>query len=1321
METQFMKENHFMLDQSFITGKMIPGLMKDETLPQLLSASFQQCKDKTAFIFNDRSITYKQLDNWSNAVAVKLQQMGVQAGDSVGVWYPRSLELPVAILGILKAGAAYVPLDREMPQERIQQVFTDINVKTYFSDADAGISCPPISIPLLSDEVSKPFISPASSKNWAYVLFTSGSTGNPKGIPISHSNICHLIRAENSVLQLKETDIVYQGFSVSFDMWCEEVWISLFAGATIWIADALTVKAIDELSTVLVENNITILHAVPSILAIIDEVPGIRLVNAGGEACTPQVLKKWATRNRTFYNSYGPTETSVTSNMALLKDGDAISIGNPLPNYNIAVIDEQLNIVPRGERGEMIISGPGVSNGYFKLPELTAEKFLKKPKSLSMLPGETIYKTGDAVIIHENGFIEFQGRIDDQIKLRGYRIEPGEIESRINQTGQVSAAAVTIKKDSNGQNQLVGYVTMNDGSAFNEDDLRNQLAQFVAPYMVPMAIVEMPSMPRMPSGKIDKKKLPIPPAFLVKNETDAAIDINESDSVAQRLIKTLHIVFPGKTIDLQKDFFTDLGGHSLLAATLVSQLRNKAGLTNASLKDVYEHRPLQAFAAILEKIQSGKKKIIEPFNRVSSLQYYLCNLAQTVSLFFLYGLLAIQIFFPYLGYYYFAANDYGHIAALFSAFLLYTLIPPVFSIFILIAKWMIVGKFKEGDYPLWGWYYFRWWLWQAMKRLLPSQFIVDTPLYPKYLRMLGAKIKPSAQLSLLQIGAEDLLTIDDNVSTSSGCVIDNATVENGWLKLRKVHLKANAYMGSSSVVCGDTLIDEYGELQDMSCLLENENIGYGEVWNGSPAVKINKVAKENLPAPNIISVVKRSRYSLLYFCTLFIFPLVVILPLFPTLYIFYVLDESSGAYNFTYLWESPLLSASYIILFIAMIAGISRLLNYNFKPGIYSVYSFTYYKKWFKDQLMNLSLIVIHPIYATIYAPAYYRLLGAKVGRNSEISTASDVTHSLLEIGENSFIADAVILGEHEVRNQQLILEKTIIGSRSFVGNSGLIPQGYTLGNDMLIGVLSKPPTLEQLKNSHEKDWFGSPPIGLPQREKNDQFDPSLTFKPSLSKKIARGIVEAIRIILPQTLVMVGSVLLIAYVDDILEASFLNLLVLLPIYYMVFIALPGFIVTILFKWILAGKYKRTAMPMYSLKVWLSEAVTTFYEALSVPFLLDQLRGTMWLPLAFRLLGVKTGKRVWLNTTDITEFDMVSIGDEAMLNEDCGPQTHLFEDRIMKIGSVKIGSKTTIGSRTIILYDTIIGDHVNVGSLSLVMKGEELPDHTEWTGSPVKPL
>nr|WP_305050470.1 AMP-binding protein [Elizabethkingia bruuniana] len=367
------------MNKSFILGKIAPEFIKNETLPELLIPTFEKYKTKPAFIFKDRTLTYEELDNWSNAIALRLKEEGVQEGDCVGVWYPRSLELPVAILGILKAGACYIPLDREMPEDRIKMVFTDINVKTYFSDTDAGIHCSPITIPEQpTEKVSLPEVE-INPDNWAYVLFTSGSTGNPKGIPISHRNICHLIRSEEDFIGVKDTDKVYQGFSVSFDMWCEEVWISLFAGATIWIADATTVKAIDELSTVLIENKITVLHAVPSILAIIDEVPALRLVNAGGEACTKQVQEKWAKPYRTFINSYGPTETTVSSNMAILNASQELTIGPPLPNYHIAVVDENMNIVPHGERGEMIISGPGVSNGYFNLPELTAQKFLPNP------------------------------------------------------------------------------------------------------------------------------------------------------------------------------------------------------------------------------------------------------------------------------------------------------------------------------------------------------------------------------------------------------------------------------------------------------------------------------------------------------------------------------------------------------------------------------------------------------------------------------------------------------------------------------------------------------------------------------------------------------------------------------------------------------------------------------------------------------------------------------------------------------------------------------------------------------------------------------
>jgi non-ribosomal peptide synthetase-like protein len=1302
--------------KSFILGKISPEFIRDETLPELLATTFEKYNDKTAFIFKDKKLTYGELDSWSNAIAQQLQEAGVKPGDCVGVWYPRSLELPVAILGILKAGASYIPLDIEMPEDRIKKVFTDINVKTYFSDTDAGIHCKPLLIAPQPQQVVPSLPCYHFPDSWAYVLFTSGSTGNPKGIPISHRNICHLIRSEEDFIEIKDTDIVYQGFSVSFDMWCEEVWVSLFCGATIWIADAITVKAIDELSEILTKNKITVLHAVPSILAIIDHIPSIRLINAGGEACTKQVQEKWAQPHRIFINSYGPTETTVSSNMAKLKTKDELTIGNPLPNYHIAIVDENLNIVPRGERGEMVISGPGVSKGYFNLPELTKEKFLPNP--FPELPGDTIYKTGDAVIIREDGFIEFQGRIDDQIKLRGYRIELGEIENRLNQLPGVSSAAVAVKEDSNEQGQLVGYAVMNNDASFDENEMRKELAKFLAPYMVPISIIKLKEMPRMPSGKIDRKRLPIPESFSL-HEKNEDIKIDVEASIEEKLIQTLQWVFPGKDINLNKDFFTDLGGHSLLAATLVSHLRQKAGIPYASLKDIYENRPLSAYAECLKNKNIEKPIEQEPFQRVSNFQYYACNAAQTVCLLFIYGLFSIQIFFPYMSYYYFQINGYGTTYALMSAVFLYCLIPPVYSGIILLTKWLVIGTIKEGDYPLWGWYYFRWWLWKTVKGLMPSEYIIETPLYPKYLRLLGVKVHPSAQLSLLQIAAEDLVTIDENVTTSSGCSIDNASVENGILKIRRVHIKAHSYLGSSAIVCGGATIEKFGELKDLSCLNEGKTIGFGEIWDGSPAKKTGVKTEEEVEVPLLSSAKKRNRYSILYAGSLFLFPLLIVLPLAPTLYTLYYLDDSAPDYNFDYLWQAPILSAIYILLFIGVVSLITRLLQYKMKPGIYPVYSFMYYKKWVKDQIFNLSLTIVHPIFASIYISKFYRMMGAKVGKNSEISTASDVSHNLLEIGEGSFIADAVILGEHDVRNEKLILAKTKIGNNSFVGNSGIIPQGYELNDNMLIGVLSKAPSEEQLKNSSEKDWFGSPPIGLPARQKSDSFKDSLTYNPPFRLKLARGIVEAVRIVLPQTIIIICSVFFIAYTSDYLDGKIKYLILFLPFYYLGIVAIPSFFLTVLLKWILVGKYKKTEMPMYSLKVWMSEGITTIYEALPVIFFLDFLRGTMWLPFFMRFFGVKIGKKVWLNTTDITEYDMVSIGDESMLNEDCGPQTHLFEDRIMKVGSVKIGSQTTIHSRTIILYDTEIGDNVNIDALSLVMKGESLSDGTSWQGSPLR--
>jgi len=1314
---------------SIVIGERLPELIRDETLADLFAASAEKYGDKTALIFHKEHLTYAELDRWSDAIAAYLASEGIGQGNFVGIWWKRGLELHAAILGIVKSGATYVPVDREIPAERVEVIMEEVGAAACFSEQQLNVNCKMLQVPpnLVNGKRLTPVTPPSAGRGGiAYVLYTSGSTGKPKGIPISHKQICHLVRSEQSVLGIREDDKVYQGFSVSFDMWCEETWISYFAGATLWVADNTTSKAIDELSGTLRSENITVLHAVPSLLAVMeDSFPSLRIVNAGGEACTPQVLNKWAKHGIQFYNSYGPTETTVTATMGKLKPGDAIVIGDPLPNYNLAVVDDKMSLLPYGEAGELVITGPGVASGYVKLPQLTEQKFLPKPASLAMLPGETVYRTGDAAIINKDGSIDVQGRFDDQIKLRGYRIELGEIETKLNAVTGVLSAAVAVRKDSSAQDQLVGYVVMEDNVCIEENLFRMELAKTLPSYMVPGNIMTLPEMPRMPSGKINRKALPTPEAFAESPDSSVeTLDLNAP--VHDRVLAVLHKTFPGKTIEASMDFFDDLGGHSLLAAGFVSQLRRDAGLPHASLKDVYIQRPIGTLIEAWDKQPQEHKTKESAYQKPPTWRYLSCWAAQSVALLLIYGLFAFQIFIPYLGYYYVDQETIDlplhTLYAVLTSLSLFALIAPIFTILTIATKWIVIGRFKEGDYPLWGSYYFRWWFVKTMQRLLPAQFLNSTPLYPTYLRLIGMKIAPDAQISDFAFDAEDLITIGSDASLSSQTRLSNAWVEDGLLKLRRITIGDHAYIGSAAMISGDTIIEDWGELQDLSHLQQGQTIRSGEVWQGSPAQFREKKEIADLPQPLPVSKTKRAFYKVLFSLFILIFPIVILVPLLPTIMTINHLDNAAGDYDFSYMIHAPELALLYILLFATETVILCRIFLWKIKPGKYSIYSMFYVRKWFTDQILSLNLIVLHPIYATVYVSRFFRALGAKIGKDTEISTASNVTHPLLEIGDGAFVADAVTLGEADVRGQQLILDKTSIASNSFVGNSALIPQGYHLQGNMLIGVLSTPPDEIQMAESNSRDWFGSPAIALPRRQESNPFPPELTIKPKLYRKLIRALVEFIRIILPETAIICSSILFIAYGHDLLvDEPLWKIILYFPFYYLFYMGLPAFLLTMVLKWLFIGKYKSLQKPIWTWTVWRSEAITSTYEALSIPFLLEYMQGTPWLPLLMKLLGVKTGKRIWMNTTDITEFDMVTIGDDVMLNADCGPQTHLFEDRVMKIGAVKIGARSSIGAGTIILYDSEVGDDTKIEALSLVMKGERLAPGTEWTGSPVRPL
>ncbi len=1290
---------------SISKGAIIPGLAIEKSLIDIFQETVKKYPSKEACIFENQIVSYTELDERSNAFALNLQQRGIKTGKIIGVYLPRGIDLHLSILSVLKTGAAYIPFDIETPKDRIETICDDYGISQCISFETLNEKIQVIT-PTQNREIQ--LLNLAKAEDLAYVIFTSGSTGKPKGIPIRHQQISLLIRSENTVLKIQSSDRVYQGFSVSFDMWFEETWLSFLAGATLIIANSKTAKSIDQLHLFLAKNQISILHAVPSLLTLLEtDIPSLRLINSGGEACSQNIVQKWHHPDREFFNSYGPTETTVSSCMIPLKPGDAISVGKPLPFYDMAVVNEQFEALNIGEEGELVISGPCLSDGYLNRPDLTEKSFLPKPDSLQKMQGDRIYLSGDFARMNEAGEFYIVGRKDDQIKIRGYRVELGEIEAQLNTLASIKQAVLCVKKWK-GLDQLVAYIIPNKGENVEESALRQELGKVLPTYMIPNYFEEVKSFDFLASGKVDKKKLPDPKAFG---------QIPSAKKFDNPILEILSSLFPAKEIHEKDDFFDDLGGYSLLAAQFVSQVRGINRFTQVSIMDVYEQRPIATLLAFWETQKQSEIKQDDDFIP-SRFSYYACGLSQLVALFFIFGIVAAQLFIPILGYYVAVNELESHLVSLLFAIILYCTVIPISVLVIWLIKKVFIGELKEGDYPLWGKMYFKWWLQKRLYSLIPKEVLGNTPLYADLLRAFGVKIKAKNQLSNFEMGAEELIEIGQNVTISSNVVLNNACVEHGILKLRKIYIADDAYVGTSSIVSGDCHLGRGSELKDLSLLRQGERVADDEIFEGSPA---KKIGTKDPYIPHVSpSSLKRISYYITYIVLVFLFPILVLIPLVPSIISLYYLDEQADWYSFYYLLKTPIFAFIYIVLFLLELIFLTRIFQKEIQPGHYSIYSRVYVKKWFSEQLFSLSLLVIKPIFATVFISRIYRALGAKVGLNTEISTATNVSHSLLQIGNESFIADDVSIGETEIRNQELSLATTSIGDRSFVGNSALIPQGYHLGDGMLIGVVSLPPQVDLLRRYDAKDWFGSPARPLPNREIISNYPPSLTYSPSTARKMARGIVEFIRILIPQSIILSLSIFFIAYTDDLLyEHKWNQIFLFFPLYYLGIVAVPSFVFTWMMKWIFVGRYKQAQYPMWTWEVWKTEAITSLYEALAVPFFLEYLRGTPFLPIFFRLMGVKIGKMTYIDSTDITEFDLVEMGDYSAINLDAGPQTHLFEDRIMKIGNVKIGQNTSIGARTVILFDTEIGSHCQIGALSLVMKGEKIPSNTSWTGIPIK--
>jgi amino acid adenylation domain-containing protein len=589
----------------------------ESTLPALFEAQVIKTPEATAVVYEEQSLTYAELNARSNRLAHLLRARGVVPETIVGLCVERSLEMVVGLLGTLKAGGVYLPLDPSYPAARLGFMLDDARPLCVVT---AGVAAEvlPSSVSLLrldQDETvaaldaqleTNPKCSGLLPEHPAYVIYTSGSTGKPKGAVIEHQGVVGLFAWMQWAYPLGAGDALLQKSPLSFDASISEFFWTLFGGAKLVIARPDEHKNPVYIVDTIQRNNITVIKFVPLMLQAFLEANGkesscLKHVTCAGEALSATLAQRFQSQlpNTALHNLYGPTESTInatawTYSSDVLEANVTPPIGRPIWNTRVYVLDGYLRPVPMGVAGELYIAGAGLARGYLNRPELTSERFVASPYGD---PGSRMYRTGDVARYRAGGNLEYLGRADDQVKVRGFRIELGEIESALSAHVSIAQGVVVTREDEPGDIRLVAYVVAAAGSSIDVGELRRYLGQRLPEYMVPAAFVELESFPLSPNGKLDRKKLPAPEWKSKEYEAP----VGETERVtAEVFAEVLKLERVGR-----EDNFFELGGHSLLATRLVSQLRQRLSV-ELPLRTLFQAPTVQELAEqVLEQQRSA--------------------------------------------------------------------------------------------------------------------------------------------------------------------------------------------------------------------------------------------------------------------------------------------------------------------------------------------------------------------------------------------------------------------------------------------------------------------------------------------------------------------------------------------------------------------------------------------------------------------------------------------------------------------------------------------------------------------------------------------
>jgi amino acid adenylation domain-containing protein len=583
----------------------------DRCLHELFAEQAERTPDAAAVAFGDDTLTYAELRRRADRLASALRGRGVGPETLVGIAMDRSPEMVVAVLGVLSAGGAWVPIDVDQPADRMGFVLNDASPKVVVTtrarrgDLPEGIECVDVDDPGVSDEVG----AGATPENLAYVIYTSGSTGRPKGVLIEHRGACNLAFAQAKLFGVTAGTRVLQFAAPTFDAAVSEIFVTLLNGGTLVMARREQLIGQD-LADLLQDAEIHVVTVPPSVLATLPDVelPRLRTLVVAGEACPAELARRWS-EGRSMINAYGPTEATVCATAGPLDDCGRVTIGRPIDNVRVYIVDADLQPVATGVAGELLIGGAGVARGYLRRPELNAERFVADP--FAARDGTRVYRTGDRARFLEDGRIEYLGRVDRQVKIRGFRIEPGEVEAALLQHEPVREAVVIDREDTPGHRRLVAYLTSRDGEEIRTRDVRKALQAKLPRYMMPSAFVTLDEIPLTAHGKVDRNALPAPTAIRLELERRS---VPPRTSLEQVMANIWQQVLGVERIGVHDNFF-DAGGHSLLAMQVASRVREDlavelpiaavfgcptvAGLCDRMLQDGANRGALEATADLL--------------------------------------------------------------------------------------------------------------------------------------------------------------------------------------------------------------------------------------------------------------------------------------------------------------------------------------------------------------------------------------------------------------------------------------------------------------------------------------------------------------------------------------------------------------------------------------------------------------------------------------------------------------------------------------------------------------------------------------------------